>query len=129
MKKNKAVIALFVVLGLLVAGVFLWIHLEEKHQEELIQAAQNTELGEGVTLLQGVRAYFGDSGDWDIFGDDYTIYLDVGRISDGHVLSATFEVNEKTGQLDILTFVYDFHEVSQDELYDLIDAMIQAAKR
>ncbi|MDE6259995.1 MAG: hypothetical protein K2M42_03920 [Oscillospiraceae bacterium] len=126
MKKYRTIIIIFAVIGLLLAGGFLWEHLDEKHEEKLIQAAQNAELGEGVTLRQGVQAYFGDFGDWNVVND--TVYLEAGNL-DKHVLSATFQINEKTGQLDILTFDYDFYPVSRDELDSLINAMIQAARR
>lgn len=134
MKKKGAstFIIIFVVLGLLLAGGFLWEYLDAKHEDDLIQAAQNADLGEGITLLQGVQAYFDDDGYWDVAWDDEvnddTICLSAGDFFDGHSLHATFKVNQETEQLDILTFYYDGLAVGQDEIHDIIDAMIQAAK-
>ncbi len=142
MKNGKKTIVLFVVLALIFGGAFLSEHMrkqkiEQRHQEqaryeqerdqleqELIQIAKNTEIGNGVTLNDGVRAYCGTNGDWSAFNG--TIFLEAHGST--HWIDAAFEVNEETGLLDLLEFDSDLHPANSDEVEDIISDMIQAAK-
>lgn len=101
---------------------------KEEHVAELIQIAQNAEIGEGVTLQQGIQAYFGTSADWG------SINHTEGKIDmrvtsrDGVYFWIIFQVNEKTGQVSLLEGYWNGKSLSSLMIDMLISSMIQAAK-
>lgn len=44
----------------------LWEHLDCKHREKMVKAAQNLELEKGLTLLRAIQAYYGNNGCWGV---------------------------------------------------------------
>lgn len=143
MKSGKKSIILLAVLAVIIGGAFLFEHMqkqkvEQRHQEqaqyqqerdrreqELIQIAKDTEIGNGVTLSDGVRAYCGTNGDWSAFNG--TVFLEAHGAS--HWIEAAFEVNKETEMLDLLEFDSDLHPASNDEFNAIISDMIQATDR
>lgn len=96
---------------------------QAQREQELIQIVQETEIGDGVRLVDGVLAYCGSSGDWSAFNS--TVFLEV--YGDNHWIEASFEVNEETEIIDIMEFDSDMHPANSDELDNIIHDMILAA--
>lgn len=125
MKKNKIGPTLIVLFALLVGGVLLWDHIDDKHDEKLLQTAQNVDIGDGVTLIEGLRAFCGSSIDWYIRENDT---VEVVALGAENAVSATLKVNIKTGDVDVLEFYYDVYLLNRDDMAVVISDMIEAAR-
>ena len=132
MKSKKWLVVILVLLGILIAGGVAWDHLSEQHDEETIQIAKHTEIASGVTLEQGFKALFGNSGSWfPEGGNDVYVMIyasDMNFSGDDHTVTATFHVDTKTQNLDVVTFEFDGTPVSNAELDEILNDMVQAAK-
>lgn len=143
MKSGKKAIILLVILVAVIGGVFLNEHMQkqkmeedrirreeyvqerERHEQELIQMVKDTEIGDGVILSDGIRAYCGTSGDWS--ASNNTVFLEAyGTL---HWIVATFDVNEDTEMVDLVEFDSDLRPANIDELEDVFRDMIQATKQ
>lgn len=142
MKNGKKTIVLLVILAAIIGGVFLheyvqkqrmeedrkrreeYVQERERHEQELIQMVKDVEIGDGVILSDGIRAYCGTSGDWSAFNN--TVFLEAyGTL---HSIVATFDVNEDTGQIELIELDSDLHSVDFNELEDVFNDIIQATK-
>lgn len=95
-----------------------------EHEDKLVEAAQNVEIGDGVTLLQGIQAYCGVPGFWNGDADDDTVRV-----------SATGEINHVGFLLavDLETVYVELIECESEPIVyssaeELLADMIQAAK-
>ena len=115
------IIVLLVVLGVRVKLEEL---RERRYKEEMLQAAQELEIGDGVTLLQGIQAYFGVDGLW---SGPYRNGVCVRTKFMGYP-KAGLRVYPETGQIEVLTF--HKHEPPDDENDPdaLLGLMIQAVR-
>lgn len=128
--RKKVAIGIIVVVVLIVLGPLQW-YLEEKketHMEKLILIAQNFEIGEGVTLQQGVRAFF-VSAEWNSFNYSKDQIWLLATSKDGSRSSVIFHVNEKTGEVSIVEWDFNGKSLDSFEINFLIDGMIRAARR
>lgn len=125
MRKSKQGIIVLVVIALLVGGIFLWDYIDNKHDEKLLQTVQNVDIGDGVTLIRGLRAFCGTSGDWYLQEDDI---VEVVAIGNENSVSAKLKANIKTGDVDVLEFRYDVYVLNSDDTATVISDMIKAAK-
>lgn len=102
----------------------VWIMIAEylgaKRDKAMIRAAQNLELGEGVTLLQAIRAYYGEDGRWGVAQGKVYAFAGHSPSRRGDV-----RVNLKTGEVMLYR---DGHEGGKAESAALVAAMIRAAK-
>lgn len=96
--------------------------------EKLIQMAQNAEIGEGITLRQGIQAYFGESGNWSSINHNDGLIMMTVTSRDMVYFAITFQVNEKTGQVSILESYWNGDPMSSDLIDAMIGGMIRAAK-
>lgn len=94
------------------------------HENKLVEAAQNVEIGDGVTLLQGIRAYCGESGDWYPEIDDDTV--EVITIGDLNTVTFLLKVDLGTGNVELVECSSD--PIIYNSAEELLADMIQAAK-
>lgn len=103
----------------------VWIIIAEylgaKRDEAMIRAAQNLELEEGVTLLQAVRAYYGEDGLWGVAQGK--VYAFAGRSSSRR---GDVRVNLETGEVMLYR---DGYEGDKAESAALVEAMVLAVKK
>lgn len=132
----------FLVPTVLGAALVLWLHVrwkrEARQEAEMIRAAQNIELGEGVTLLQGIRAFFGEDGYWGGCLSGQVVIL-----AGFKYLSATMHVDVETRSIEVSSFKRVPHEAiveapekceypevaGWEERQVLLSEMVRAAKR
>ena len=119
------VLGLILVLG---AGVLLWLvwaeRRESRREEKLIGAARELEIGEGVTLYEGIRACFGADGYWGAPED--SVYV-IATAPDG--AGATLRVCPELGQVEVYSFSRKSSTAWTDEPEALIGSLIEAANR
>lgn len=125
MRKSKIGIAVIIVIALLVGGVFVWDCIDGRHDEELLKTVQNSDIGDGITLIRGLRAFCGTSGDWYIRGNDT---VEVVALGVENAVTATLKADVKTGDIDILEFYYDVYLLDRNDTAAVISDMIRAAK-
>lgn len=142
MRNGKRAIISLAILAVIIGGALLFKNIQNQkaeqryqeqaqyeeernqHEQELIQIAKDTEIGNGITLGDGVRAYCGTNGDWSAFNG--TVFLEA--YGGSHWIEAAFEINKGTETLDLLEFDSDLHPTNDDEFNAIISDMIQAAK-
>lgn len=118
------------VVGLFILSPFIYFAMERyedwryKKDIELLLKARAMELGEGVTLFQAARAYFGEDGIW--LPDSDAIIVD-GPLDD-HFPGALLCVNPKTWELGISRIGHGPVPADKDKLDALVQDMIRAAK-
>lgn len=96
-------------------------YVDARREKAMIRAAQNLELVEGVTLLQAVRAYYGEDGQWGVAQGKVFAFAGHSPSRRGDV-----RVNLETGEVMLYR---GGHEGGKAESAALVKAMIQAAKR
>ena len=95
----------------------------EKARRAARQLAKEVEIEEGVTLEEGLRAYFGKGVTW-LGGNDLVLVWAANPKAD--YPTASLRVNTKTGQVTVERFNRGNGEEPEPEV--LIDLLIQAAK-
>lgn len=101
-----------------------WEYYDGWRGDKLTQRAQALELGEGVTLFQGIEAYFGEDKWWLPGSDGITV---VGTLS-SYFPHALLHVNPKTWELGIFEIGTGPVPADKDKLDALVQDMIRAAK-
>ena len=120
----------------IILGVFVFIvasciyipigeRLEEKRAVETFKEALAFEIADGVTLLQGIRAFFGEDGCW--LPDARSVGVIAGE-TPGHL--AYLEYDSKKNQVRTLIY-YPMSGEGQrrDGRDELIGLMVQAARK
>ena len=97
----------------------------DKRSERLIPIAQEMELGEGVTLLQGVRAYLGDDGYWQAKGNMVLLSRSVPQ---ANLRSPLLRIHPKKWRLEIPIMGSRTYWPDLDDPNELIEVLIRAAK-
>ena len=97
-----------------------------KKDERALQSAQNIEIARGVTLLQGIQAYFGNPGSWVVLIGSVRV-----RAHDPEEDFPVAEVfiNVKTGRLEAYEFRHAAPPEDRNEPQALIHALVDAARR
>ena len=121
------VILVVFILGIVLLEVIVEVsnRIDAKRRERLLQAAYNYDIGDGVTLLQGVRAYFGDEGDW--YVTSYTVYLFAGAPG-GSYPKAMVTIDVESWTLEVPSFEPCNAPGGVNQADTLVELMIQAAK-
>lgn len=99
-------------------------HVDSRRREECIRAAQALEIGDGVTLLQGVQAYFGEEGLW-FAPDDGLVCILAGT----DALQAHLYAHVKTGRIEIINYNRMGSPENEEARQALVGLMVQAAKK
>ena len=94
---------------------------EMKWEEAQIRAARETELAEGVTVEQGIRAYYGTSGYWGVRQGEASVYAGY-----PHAYTGVVCVNLETGEVTV--HVYNANRTEKDS-DAVVKAMISAARK
>ena len=84
------------VLGLAVALALSWDWSMYRHNKTLL-AVMDTDIGDGVTLAQGIDAYYGGKGQWSMSDREGTVHVDAGMRGP----RARLRVFPKTGEMKI----------------------------
>ena len=121
----------WIILGFFIIIIAGWIYipigerLEEKRAAEAYKEALAFEIADGVTLLEGIRAFFGEDGCW--LPDSRSVGVIAGE-TPGHL--AYREYDSKKNQVRALIY-YPMSEEGQrwDGRDELIGLMVQAARK
>ena len=120
----------WILLGIFIFIIASWIYLpvsqslEEKWTKETFKAALAFEIADGVTLLQGIRAYFKEDGAW-VPGCKSVIILAGAR--PGLVVHLNCE--PKKGRLEVVRCYQGDVEVKPCDPDELIGLMVQAVRK
>ncbi len=94
--------------------------LSSRREAAMIRTTQNKELGQGVTLLQGVRSCFGEEGQWIVRGR----WVDL-LVSSLAVETKIVYVDRETSRLELR--MRDWIDEGQGKA--LAERMVEAAQR
>ncbi len=121
------VILAVLILGIVLLGVTVEVsnRIDAKRRERVLQAAYNYDIGEGVTLLQGVQAYFGNEGEW--YVTSYNVYLFAGAPG-GSYPRAMVTIDMEAWTLRVSSFEPCYTPEGVNQADTLVELMIQAAK-
>lgn len=92
-------------------------------EDKLIQAAESVELAAGVTLLEGVRAYFGEYGRWHVNKG----MVDITAGSWGHPYG-NLRVHPETGKVEVFIFLREGYLENVNQPKVLIGEMVRAVR-
>ena len=119
-----------IILGVMFFFIIKFLdNADKKNRQDMIETVKQTDIG-GVTLLQGIQGYFGETGSWYATSD--TVWLEVGNWydnDDGHNLKASFAINNQTHDVDLLTMEFDWEPVAPEVVDELINDICLAAQR
>lgn len=103
-------------------GVVRWVEHCEAKWQAVVRSAQEVEIAEGVTLMQGLLAFFGQGSRWKVSGG--LVYVESGFSDedDGEV-EAVLCVDPKSGRVEVVSCRLE----GRCDAENLIDALIQAA--
>ena len=122
---DSLIVALFLLM--LITGVAIFWHdhwAEKKYDDRLVREAKNTRIAEDVTLIEGIRAYFGVEGVW---SKPFLNEVDILTTLDGWP-RAGIRVVPTIGKVDVLTFRREKPPEGKNEPELLLGLMIQAAR-
>ena len=128
----------WIILGAIICYIAFWIYLSiderrrERRQAETYEAAQAFELAYGVTLPQGIQAFFGEEGYW-LPSSDYVLIV----AGDWPEQSAYLRYVAKENQVKVLRYGLgrqkgpgaDPWKDPQGDPDELIGLMVQAARK
>ena len=118
---------LIVILSIVAAAicsfpVVFWV-LNRLYAEKTCQAAKDLEIGDGVTLAQGVLAFFGTEGGWVA---DWKSAIILAGGQPGPL--AYLRCEPKKGRVEVVRYFLDGIEVEPCESQALVGQMVQAAR-
>ncbi len=119
------------ILAVLLGFVLLWAagtvseRACARRDERVLQAAHAYDIGEGVTLRQGVEAYFGGEGDWYVTCS--TVYL-FAAAPDGRYPQAAVLIDLESWTLEVFKFEPYFTREGINRADALLGTLIRAAK-
>ena len=124
------VVILLVVSSVLFVYVKVSNYFYDKHKDAMRRAAENFDIGEGITLLEGVQAYWGGEVDWYLGAqDDMIRLLLTNSREDTCYPAAGLIVEPKAKRLKVYAFKTAPSLQNGDRDPDeLIGVLIQAAK-
>ena len=121
-------IVLIVIIVVFAAGVLYGLYRQRRNaalEQEQLEIAQSYELGDGVTLLQGVQAYFGEEGEWCCFGKEVRLWVGDPIFAARVIIH---EVDAETKRLELEVDAWSPRTMDEAEMEALFDRMIQMVK-
>ena len=94
-----------------------------RREDKLIQAAESVELAAGVTLAEGIRAYFGEYGDWHV--KKGMVDISVGSWNRPY---GNFRVNPETGKVEVFMFLREGYPENLNQPKVLFGEMVRAVR-
>lgn len=112
-------------LAAVLLGVYAWVseYVDRKRREERVRAAREFEIGDGVTLLRGVQAYFGEDGFW-CARDDGTVMILAGTGE----RRACLALDPETESIRVISYNWQDSPENEAVRQALVGLMVQAAK-
>ena len=120
-------IVVVLVLALLVGGgLLIWWsdRRANRRTANLIQAARDLEISEGITLYEGIRACFGEDGLW--VAPEDSVYVFAAALGGS---SASLRVCPEMGQIEVYDFSRKRAETCESEPEALIGCLIEVVNK
>lgn len=124
---DLVILLMIAAIGGLAAIGAAWTCVDKRRRADLIRAAKGMGIGCGVTLGEGVEAYFDEPGTWLVSGPSSVCMLASVRRADGQWPQATVLIDMATGTLTVQSFFYRIPWEKRESEEPLFDVLIRAS--
>lgn len=125
---DLAILLMIAAIGGLAAIGAAWTCVDKRRRNDVIRAAKGMGIGCGVTLGEGVEAYFNEEGTWLVSGPSSVCMLASVRRADGQWPQAAVLVDVAAGKLEVQSFYYRVPREKRESGEPLFDVLIRAVQ-
>lgn len=125
---DLVILLMFAAIAALAPIGAIWSCVDKRRRDGIIRAAKGMGIGCGVTLGEGVEAYFNEEGLWSVTGPHTVSMSASARRSDGLFPQTTVLIDLSTGMMIVQSFFYRVPREKRPSVEPLFDVLIRAVQ-